>query len=153
MREETRNRPPRIETAWLLVAASGYLAVLATSGCSGRSDGLSPVSGKVSVEGKPLKTGSVSFRPDASKGNQTLHHPTGDIDAEGNYLLYTIGKKGAPPGWYKVLVFADGNPSPAPGIPPRWLHHIRYTTEGTTDVLIEVVQNSPPGNYDLKLSR
>jgi hypothetical protein len=153
MREETRNHAPPIELAWLLAAASVCLAVLAASGCSGRSDGLSPVSGKVSAGGQPLKTGSVTFRPDTSKGNQTLHHPTGDIDAEGNYLLYTIGKKGAPPGWYKVLVFADGNPSPAPGIPPRWLHHIKYTTEGTTDVLIEVVPNPPPGNYDLNLSR
>jgi hypothetical protein len=136
-------------SAACLAAAGLCLA----SGCSGDTDGFYPVRGKVTAGGQPIKRGSISFRPLASKGNQSLHHPAADIDAEGNYQLYTISKPGAPPGWYRVLVFADGNPSPAPGVPPRWLHHVKYTTEGSTDMLIEVVKDPPAGHYDLKLAR
>ena len=135
----------------LLVA--GCLAWSAAGGCSHESDGFVPVAGKVTVEGQPIRTGSVTFRPDASKGNKTLHHPTGNIDAAGNYVLYTINKPGAPPGAYRVMVFADGNPNPRPGVPPQWLHHEKYTTESSTDLRMEVVENAPAGTYDLKLSR
>lgn len=153
MRTERPNCLPRGVSTRLFVAASVCAATLAVVGCGSASSGFCPVTGKVSVEGQPLRIGSVSFRPDTTKGNKTLHHPTGDIDAEGTYVLYTIGKKGAPPGWYRVIVFADGNPAPAPGIPPRWLHDVKYTNAGTTDLLIEVVETPPAGGYDLKLSR
>lgn len=152
MREGIRNHPPGLEIIQLL-AAGICLVVLAGSGCAEDSDGFFPVGGKVSAGGQPIKTGTVTFRPDASKGNETRHHPTGDIDSQGNYLLYTIGKPGAPPGWYRVMVFADGNPAPAPGVPPRWLHHVKYTTEGSTDVRMEVVENPAADAYDLRLSR
>lgn len=138
----------------MLAAVGACLATLASSGC--RSDGseaMYPVVGKVTVGGKPLTKGSVSFRPDAARGNMTLHHPTGEIDAEGNYTLYTIGKKGAPPGAYKVVVMADGNPAPAPGNPPRWLHHARYIAEHTTDLRKEVTKDPSPGQYDLDLKK
>lgn len=133
--------------------ASLYLVALAVVGCAGDTDHFIPVSGKVTAGGQAIPKGSVTFRPDVGKGNKTLHHPTGEIDAEGKYVLYTIGKPGAPPGWYKVLVFADSNPNPRPGLEPKWLHHVKYTTENTTDVLMEVVENAPSGTYDLKLSR
>ena len=150
MREESRNR---LQAATLIAGLGACFSLWLASGCSGGTERMSPVSGKVLVEGEPLKLGSVTFRPDASKQNESLHHPTGDIDAEGNYELYSSGSKGAPLGWYKVLVFADGNPSPAPGSPSQWLHNEKYTAETTTDLSIEVVQQPAPGQYDLKLSR
>lgn len=129
------------------------VAAVAAGGCGGRPDGFHPVGGAVTVAGAPLRTGTVTFRPDAAKGNATQHHPTGAVAADGTYTLYTVGKAGAPPGWYRVLVFADGNPKPAPGTPPQWLHHVKYTTERTTDLSVEVVADPPPGRYDLKLTR
>jgi hypothetical protein len=136
-----------------MVRVVSYLAVLLAAGCGPKVETFPPVAGKVTVKGETLRKGTVSFRPDATKGNGTSHHPTGEIDGEGNYVLFTTGKKGAPPGWYRVLVFADGNPNPAPGKPSQWLHHPKYTSEKTTDVWVEVVEKPPPGGYDLNLSR
>lgn len=136
-----------------MVRVVGCVALVVLVGCSSKPDGLHMVGGKVSVKGEVLRKGTVSFRPDSAKGNATQHHPTGEIDADGNYVLFTTGKKGAPPGWYRVLVFADGNPNPAPGKPSQWLHHPKYTTEKTTDIWLEVVEKPSPGGYDLSLSR
>jgi hypothetical protein len=145
---------PGTLNARLLVAAGLCLVAWAGSGCSSvGSERLYPVTGKVMVAGNPLTRGSVSFRPDAARGNTTLHHPTGEIDTEGNYTLYTVGKKGAPPGAYKVVVMADGNPEPAPGKPPQWLHAGKYIAESTTDLHKEVLEKPSAGHYDLILER
>jgi hypothetical protein len=135
--------------------------VILFAGClgCGSGDGLElvPVRGQVRVGTLPLATGTVSFRPDSAKGNQSQHHPTGVIDAQGNYELTTIGRKGAPPGWYRVLVFADANAasagSAAHPLPPIWLVHAKYTNPNTTDLVVEVVAKAGPGAYDLTLSK
>jgi hypothetical protein len=141
----------------LAALAAGALLWTA-SGCGGDSaDKFVYVAGKVRLNGKALTVGVVSFRPDPSRGNMSRHVPTGTIDAEGNYELITVRKKGAPPGWYKVLVFADAN-TPPPGVPahpqpPRWLTNGKYTDEQTTDLYLEVVENAAPGAYDLNVSK
>src|SRR5262249_44285602 len=121
---------------------------------SGQGEKFLPVSGQVTVNGTPLTFGAVSFRPDASRGNTTLHHPTGEIDSQGNFELYTARQKGAPPGWYKVLVFADENQKqgavhPAP---PRWAINPKSTSEATP-LSTEVVEKPAAGAYDLKLDK
>jgi hypothetical protein len=134
-----------------LVAACGVL-----SGCGGPAEDLVPVTGQVTLDGKPLKVGSVSFRPDAARGNTSLHHPTSEIDAEGSYTLVSAGKKGAPPSWYRVLVFADENVqpgTPAHPVAPRWLVPAHYTDEKTTPLSVEVVAGPAEGAYDLKLKK
>jgi hypothetical protein len=138
----------------LLLAPALCGALSAAGGCSGNGEELAPVAGKVTVNGKPLTFGAVSFRPDPSKGNQTRHHPTGEIDAQGNFELYAAGRKGAPPGWYRVLVYADENQKQGAThpLPPRWAVHPKYTDEQTT-VRLEVVQKPAPDAYDLKLTR
>src|SRR5262245_48110528 len=95
--------------AGLLLALALVAAGAVLPGCGGPAEEFFPVTGQVTLDGKPLKVGSVSFRPDAARGNASLHHPTGEIDDQGRYTLVTVGRKGAPPGWYKVLVFADEN--------------------------------------------
>jgi hypothetical protein len=99
--------------------------------------------------------GTVSFRPDTAAGNPSRHHPTGPIDADGWFEVYTVGRKGAPPGRYKVLVFADAN-APTSGaaahpLPPRWLVPDKYTREATTTLAVEVVANAAPDHYQLEL--
>jgi hypothetical protein len=139
--------------AWLLLVLGALLSTVA--GCSQPGEKLLPVSGRITVDGRPLTFGSVAFRPDASRGNTTQHHPIGQIDSAGNYVLYTLRQKGAPPGWYKVLVFADENNQGGAThpVPPRWATHARYTREETTDIFVEVVDNPPSGAYDLRSSR
>jgi hypothetical protein len=80
------------------------------------------------------------------------------VNDQGNYTLLTRGKRGAPPGWYKVLVTAtepSRDNSPRPGhkrgggqslLPPR------YGQAATTTVSIEVVESPPSGAYDIKLT-
>jgi hypothetical protein len=127
---------------------------LAAAGCAPRGERLLPVAGAARVNGAPLAAGSVSFRPDAARGNATQHHPTGEI-VNGAFELHTAGRKGAPPGWYKVLVFSDENRQQGPLHPvkPRWATDVKYTSEQTTDLFVEVVEKPAPGAYDLQLSR
>jgi len=128
-------------------------AIFALGGCAaGGGEGLAPVSGKVTVDGKPLTTGSVSFRPDASKGNTSQHHPNGTIDAEGNYELFVPpARKGAPPGWYTVVVTALDDPWP--GKPLKSFIDMKYSEEKTSPLKIEVVAKPEPGRYDVKLTK
>src|SRR5262245_43577043 len=93
----------------LSIILCGGVVLWAGPGCADRS-GVGktvPVTGKVYLGDRPLPTGSVSFRPDASKGNTSTWEPSGDIGPDGTYKLSTNGKPGAPPGWYRVIVAAD----------------------------------------------
>jgi hypothetical protein len=69
---------------------------------------LVPVTGTVTVDGKPLQTGMVTFYPNHSKGNAYLRGAGGKIK-DGMYELWTYdkkgeAKKGISPGWYRVVV-------------------------------------------------
>ena len=137
-----------------LFCATFMLACAALAGCGGDGLVLHPVAGRATVDGTALRVGAVSFRPDAAKGNKSLHHPGGVIDSTGNFELRTIDRKGAPPGWYKVLVFADAHdlvayPNGRP-LTPKWLTDPKYISEDTTDLSVEVVATPAPGAYDLK---
>lgn len=137
-----------------LVAALLVMAVMA--GCSAGNSDLIPVSGKVLQNGQPLATGTVSFRPDATKGNTSQHHPTGVIDADGRYVLYTAEQSGAPPGWYKVVVFAssqlDDKGEAHPGLPVSIID-VRYNDPATSPLAIEVKPDSSSEAYDLRLEK
>jgi hypothetical protein len=151
------NRRPegvmiRNETKMVAVLM-GWVACL-VCGCGSDGFDMESVRGRVTLNGEPITTGTVSFRPDPAKGNTSLHHPTGPIDPEGNYQLFTAGKPGAPTGWYKVLVFADANAKPsktAHPLPPRWLVPEKYTREAGTPLFIEVRPGTDSERYDLKL--
>jgi hypothetical protein len=158
---ETRCRPGNRAPLrrWLPALAAAALP-WAGPGCGkNETNGFVPVAGRVMLDSKPLPVGSVSFRPDASKGNTSMHIPNGDIDAEGNYELVTLGREGAPPGWYKVLVFADANTLATAGappvhpLPPKWMMNVKYTSEKTTNLSIKVVDKAAPGAYDLNVSK
>jgi hypothetical protein len=111
-----------------------------------------PVVGKVTVDGQPVKAGTISFRPDKSKGNTSVHEPYGEIDAEGNYKLFTGKKAGAPVGWYKVAVFA-GEPVEVGNLSgqAKWYANPKDASADTSGLTIEVVAKPEPGAYDLKL--
>ena len=140
------SRPP---ARWAPV----LLVIFAAAGCG--DDGLErlPVAGKVLVDGQPLrgKAGSVLFKPDASKGNSHAHEVAGTITDEGGYELYTKGKKGAPAGWYKVVVFAAEKGADRDNV--RQPFHARYNSEKTTPLAVEVVAGPAPDQYDLKLKK
>lgn len=110
-----------------------------------------PVAGQVLLDGQPLKGGIVKFHADASKGNETPFSPSGEIDADGNYKLYTANKRGAPLGWYRVViapvVTADSKGSRKDAKPP---FNIKFTRDDETPLRVEVKEN---GDYTLKLTK
>jgi hypothetical protein len=118
-----------------------------------------PVSGSVTLGDEPLAAESavVLFKPDVSRGNSSPFEPTGNVDKDGHYSLSTKGKRGAPPGWYKVIVTAVGSSveypkGPKQGHPhPRSLVPARYGQAKTTDLAVEVVPEPAPGAYDIHL--
>jgi hypothetical protein len=126
--------------------------LVATAGCGGRE--LVRVSGKVTVDGAPLSTGRISFIPDAAKGNKAPVACVGQIGANGQFDLFTTGVqgsdngKGAPAGWYKVILMNKFNSTELDDkVDPI------YFNEATTPLSIEVTSKPPPGSYEIKVAK
>jgi hypothetical protein len=84
-----------------LVAA----AVVVASGCSD-SVKLVPVTGKVTMNGRPLKNVKVAFHPDPDQ-KTTGPSSTGVTDADGNFTLVCQDRNNAPGavvGFHRVIV-------------------------------------------------
>jgi hypothetical protein len=114
---------------------------------------LYPLKGKVTVDDKPLTTGSITLMPDKSKGNKTTFTPVGNIAEDGTYTIETNGKPGAPYGAYKVVVFAGVPTNPNDTFSPlSMLVNPKYTREESTDLELTIPSASADG-YDLKLKR
>lgn len=97
---------------WLFLLAS----LLGVVGCSGGGDdGLLPVGGTIKLDGTAIANVTVVFIP---QGNTAGHGGTGVTDAGGQYQLTSPhGKKGLPPGEYKVTVSRRLNPDGSPPAP------------------------------------
>src|SRR5258708_7393234 len=73
-----------------LASLACAFGLIALPGCGGMK--LVPVSGTVTQpDGKPLTQCSVSFNPDAAKGNVLTIACMGRLDAQGRYSLNTMG--------------------------------------------------------------
>ncbi len=134
----------------------GVITAASLIGCSSKEGGdLIPVSGRIVLPDGPIAGIGVSFWPDASKGNTTQHVPTGSTDAEGKYELRSGNQKGAPPGWYKV-VLTPPSPEPVGGsmpkpTPPPFAN--KYLDIASTDLQVEVKSGAAPETYDLKVEK
>jgi hypothetical protein len=85
-----------------------YLALLLWLCVPGCDSGFAlpcPVFGRVSYKGAPLRTGTVVFIPDATRGSSGPL-ARADIQTDGSYVLQTGESAGAPPGWYRVTIAA-----------------------------------------------
>ncbi|MDX1944742.1 MAG: hypothetical protein SFU86_04985 [Pirellulaceae bacterium] len=138
-----------------LDALCTFAATLLLAGCS-REPSYVPVSGTITEAQRPLGGGTVSLRPDVEKGNKLFHHPTGMIDPQGRYTLFTNEREGAPAGWYKVVVFSNERTEEKgkshPGM-PKSLISTRYNQVQTTPLAVEVKPDAPPGSYDFDLQK
>ena len=138
--------------AWYVCTACAVLVVVTSLGCRSKEAGptLIPVSGIVKLNGQVLPQGSVSFRDSSG-----LIQPYGEIGPDGKYELFlTPTQKGAPPGKYKVVVFASEAPEEATrhNRLPVLIVNRRYLDAKTTPFSTEIKNDAPPGSYDFSLT-
>ncbi|MDB5307617.1 MAG: hypothetical protein JWO38_1819 [Gemmataceae bacterium] len=110
-----------------------------------------PVTGAVTLDGKPLSGGVLTFCPNESKGNMARISCPGPVKG-GTFTLMTNAVTqsetgaGVPLGWYKVILVTD-----LPGQPKLDVHR-RFTRVETTPLELEVVETPQPGAYDIQLT-
>ena len=90
-------------------AVGVMLPFVALQGCGGGGMAYAPVTGKVTMDGKPLAKVNVIFTPVAKPGSDTVGNTAGGVtDENGQYTLktYTQGgmKDGAQVGKHKVTI-------------------------------------------------
>jgi len=79
--------------------ASTLVVVPLAIGCGPTTDSVAPVSGRVSVDGKPVKNASIQFTPVGKRAAGAI------TDENGNYKLSTYGQfDGAVLGEHKVAI-------------------------------------------------
>jgi hypothetical protein len=122
-----------------LAIAPGFVLLL-VGGCS-RSDlpSLGAVSGTVTLDGKPLKQASVTFRPAKNRASR------GRTDGEGHYeLLYSPGNRGAKIGNHTIIISVRTELDPAERIPAKY--------NSQTTLTHEVKEGKNVIDFDLKSS-
>ncbi|MBR9801107.1 hypothetical protein GYB59_05150 [bacterium] len=97
------------------------VGLISLSGCGGSQapdPDLVPVSGTVTLNGKPAAEVTVAFNPSGTSENATRQPSFAVTDFEGKYALkHRNGEEGAEPGEYMVTFskyeMPDGSPPPA----------------------------------------
>ena len=143
-----------VRREWLLLAILGVFALTWVVGCG--SVKRVPVSGAVTLEGKPVDGGYLEFNPDNAKGNTARIVCMSPIK-EGRYNLETNGISradsgaGVPPGWYKVTfrIMEEGKKvRKVTNVPPD-----KYKSIETTPLAVEVKDDPAPGAYDFDMKK
>jgi hypothetical protein len=114
------------------------LPVLSFAGCGETGPELAPVTGRITLDGKPLEKADILFQPDGSKPPSA-----GRTDADGRYqLAYKRGVMGGTVGsnTVQITISPDVVANP-PNIPAR------YNTE--TELTSEVKSDQNQFNFDL----
>lgn len=131
-------------------------ALLLLGGCGGTAGPelppLAPVKGKVVVDGQALNGGRVALVPLTAQSSPVASG--GNVDAGGNYEIFTEGKAGAPLGKYKVVVTPSMvPPDPTGKSPMKISFDKKYGDQAKSPLRIEVVNSPAAGAYDLKLGK
>ena len=106
---------PSLRITSLSAIAAAFLVPL--GGCGEGGPRLVPVTGTVTLNGKPLADATISFVPDPSNADIT---PGGDkTGPEGNYKAMYQSRSGLAPGKYVVLVSKTAAPPAGVELPPE----------------------------------
>jgi hypothetical protein len=98
----------RVPHLWLL------MLIGLAAGCNKSGQDIAPVTGRVTLDGKPLQFAVVTFHPE---GKSTASSTT---DKEGRYeLLYKRGVLGAPVGMSRVSILLDVEQAHRPQLSPQ----------------------------------
>ena len=130
------NRPTDMPFSLILVAVG-----LSTLGCDGRPSRV-PVSGQVTIDGKPLEFGTIAFYPSAGgrPGGATLAK-----DGSYSITMYETND-GLPPGKYSVTVAAANWISDDAC---RWHSPKRYQNPKQSGLTAEIKNEDTSVNFDL----
>lgn len=124
------------------------VATLAFVGCNSAE---STVSGIVTLDGKPVERGDVTFYPAQTGKGQAA---SGEISSGGEYNLQTGQTGGLPAGEYQVRVVSRGesipHPQGGPPTPGKFLLPDRYSDANKSGLHFEVQPGSNEINLELK---
>ncbi len=153
-RRSFRHLCPRCSNCVALILLMAVLAALTATatGCGKRARDLSPVTGKVTYRGQPLRFGAVSLHPESGQ------HATAAIQPDGSFELSTPKEgAGVPVGKCQVRIVCYENQNPE--LPPRQpntrftlgksLIPKKYTSCQTSGITVEV---RPDKNEPLMLN-
>ena len=126
------------------VAFPILMTVLA--GCGSGGPQLYKVSGKVTMDGEPLRNAEVRFLP-IPKGDEPVRPSSAITDDKGNYTLeYSSKRSGARPGDYQVFISTKRKALPDVPAVPESVPDV-YNTKTRLDAQID--EKSRTFNFDL----
>ncbi len=136
------------------LAILGALVLTSVVGCGGIRR--VPVSGTVTLDGKPFTGGHLVFSPDAAKGNTHRINCRGRItdghfDLETAAVTRTDSGHGVPLGWYKVTFMMLEESTKKHPLAPIEVHS-RFMNVDTTPLSVEVKDNPDPDAYNFMLT-
>lgn len=105
---------------WVRCTRLGILALMLLVGALGCGGGLVPVTGVVTLDGRPVGGAMVLFVPEDHRGQPAQ----GVTAVDGTFTLSTRMKQGAAAGDYKVLVTKTSGTLP-PGADPSSSPHLK----------------------------
>jgi hypothetical protein len=112
------------------------------TGCGDDRPSRVPVSGKVTIDGQPVTSGSVSFQP------QLGRVAGGQLDEQGRFTLTTFDKgDGCVPGKHAVTVHSTEQLN---GNTIRWNVPKKYKNKSTSG--LEVTVDGPTDNLEIELT-
>ena len=117
------------------------LVIVGIVGCD-RGPKLVSVSGRVSIDNKPLTKGFIQVIPEGQRASM------GEIDSEGRFVLsYNDDKQGCVLGEHKVAIIANESPTQNT---LKWLVPQKYSNSETSGLTLNV--QGPIDNAEIKLT-
>jgi hypothetical protein len=131
------TQPFSIPSAGIIVLLS-----LLSAGCGDGRPRRVPVSGRVTVDGTPLKAGFVQIYPDNDRA------ASGPIGPDGRFTLTTFEKEdGCVLGKHRALVIASEHKS---AYVVKWLAPKKYSAVNTSGLEVEIA--GPTDDLEIKLT-
>jgi hypothetical protein len=144
----------RLASAGLGVGCALLAVLVGVAGCGVKRIA---TSGTVTLDGQPMPEGILQFIPDSSKGNNLRLGCSGPV-SNGRWNLVTSGMAradtgtGAPVGWFKVIYTHPTEGSKAPGASAAPNVALKYRSEQTTPISIELTDPPPAEGYKIELT-
>ena len=134
------NHTKHVIRNWL--ATAGICCALLQLGCQSDEQAVVEVQGRVTYQGQPVSTGTISFSPKSATGMGSAQRPaTAVLDANGAYRLKAFRSRfGMPPGEYAVSVLSyEGSMLDQSSV--KYLVPKKFSEGGTSGLLAEVPES------------